>query len=375
MKTYDYVIVGAGFFGSVLAERLAAAGGQRVLVIDRRDHIAGNCYSAPDPKTGIEYHRYGTHIFHTPHREVWEYICRFTEFNGYRHQVLSTYRGRVYQMPINLETINAFYGLNLTPREARELIAEERAKSGIDEPRNLEEKAISLIGRPLYEAFIKGYTSKQWRRDLRDLPADIITRLPVRFNYNESYYADRWQGIPLDGYTKIFERMLGTEGIDIELKTDYFDVRDSLRVRKKVVYSGPVDRYYEYRFGRLEWRSCDFKGEVVEVEDFQGTSVMNYADLEIPYTRIHEPRHLHEEREYPEDRTLIIKEYPRNDTGEQPFYPINNQSNNEVYRRYRDLMEKEKDVVFGGRLADYKYYDMHDVIGRALTVFSALGRA
>jgi UDP-galactopyranose mutase len=373
MKKYDYLIVGSGFFGAVLAERLANGLGRSVLVVEQRDHIGGNCHSAVDEETGIEFHQYGTHIFHTPHREVWEYINRFTEFNGYRHQVLNTYQDRVYQMPINLETINSFYDLNLKPAEARKFIEEEVRKSGIKEPRNLEEKAISLIGRPLYEAFIRGYTIKQWRKDTRDLSEDIITRLPVRFSYNESYYSDRWQGIPLEGYTRIFERLLASPKIRVELNADYFDLKDSVQVKEKVIYSGSLDRYFNYEYGRLEWRSCEFRKEVAAVEDFQGTSVMNYADLEIPYTRIHEPRHLHEERNYPKDRTLIIKEFPRTDFGEAPFYPIPDRRNLSLYEKYQKLTKREGQVIFGGRLADYKYYDMHDVIYNALSVSHRLG--
>ena len=373
MKGYDYLIVGAGFFGAVLAERLANGLGRRVLVVEQRDHIGGNCYSAVDEETGIEFHKYGTHIFHTPHREVWDYISRFTELNGYRHQVLNTYQNRVYQMPINLETINAFYGLNLNPSEARRFIEEEIRKSGIKKPRNLEEKAISLIGKPLYEAFIKGYTIKQWRKDTRELSEDIITRLPVRFSYNESYYSDRWQGIPLDGYTRIFENMLASPKIKVELNADYFGLKDSVQVKEMVIYSGSLDRYCNYEYGRLEWRSCDFRKEIMEVEDFQGTSVMNYADLEIPYTRIHEPRHLHEDRNYRKDKTLIFKEFPQSDFGQAPYYPIPDKRNLALYERYRKLIKRERQVIFGGRLADYKYYDMHDVIHNALSVFHQLG--
>lgn len=369
MTACDYLVVGAGLFGSVLAERLANGLGKDVLVIDKRPHIGGNCYSEVDPETGIEFHSYGTHIFHTPDREVWGYVCRFTEFNGYRHQVLTTHRGKVYQMPINLETINALYGLSLKPAEARALIDKEIAGSGIDQPSNLEEKAISLVGRPLYEALIKGYTAKQWRRPVRELPADIITRLPVRFDYNENYYADLWQGIPLDGYTKIFERMLDSPKIRVELNTDYFTVRDSVQVREKTIYTGSADRYFDYRHGKLEWRGCDFRREVVPVEDYQGTSVMNYADAEIPWTRIHEPRHLHPERPYQRGKTVIFREYPRDDSGDMPLYPINDARNLALHDRYRALMGEEKGVVFGGRLAEYRYLDMHHVIGRALEIF------
>ena len=367
-----YLVVGSGFFGSIIAERIASDLDEKVLVIEKRNHYGGNCHSDTDSETGIEYHTYGTHIFHTSNSKVWEYINSFTAFNGYYHQVLTTYQGKVYQMPINLETINALYGLNLRPFEASAFIEKEIARDRITAPSNLEEKAISLVGRPLYEAFIKGYTVKQWRRDARELPADIITRLPVRFSYNESYYTDRWQGIPLDGYTKIFERMLKSPTIRVELSVDYFQARGGIKVREKTIYSGPADQYFDFKFGRMEWRSCDFRKEIVPVEDFQGTSVMNCADLEIPYTRTHEPRHLHEERPYQREKTVIFREYPKDDAGESPMYPINDEKNRAVYDKYRRLMEGERGVIFGGRLADYKYYDMHHVIGRALAAFKGI---
>ena len=305
--TYDYLIVGAGLYGCVLAERIANQQNARVLVVEKRHHIGGNCYSEVDEETGVEFHKYGTHIFHTSSPKVWEYISKFTEFNNYHHQVLTTWKNKVYQMPINLETINSFFDLNLKPFEVEEFLAKEIAKEGITKPKNLEEKAISLIGRPLYEAFIKGYTMKQWDKDPVDLPASIINRLPVRFNYNEDYFLDaRWQGIPLEGYTKIFERLLCSENIDVELNCDYFQNANAFKPNRKIIFTGPIDRYFDYQFGRLEWRSVNFEKSVIEVEDFQGTSVMNYADAQVPYTRIHEPRHLHPERRYSKNKSLIL---------------------------------------------------------------------
>jgi len=365
----DYLIVGAGIYGAVIAERIAKDLGKKVLIIDRRSHLGGNCYSAKDAETGIEYHEYGTHIFHTSDRDVWDYITKFTEFNGYFHQVLTTYKNKVYQMPINLETINTYYNVNLKPYEVGEFLAQEIAKEGITEPKNLEEKAVSLIGRPLYEAFIRGYTMKQWEKDPKELPADIIKRLPVRYNYKEDYFNDcRWQGIPLDGYTAIFERMLAHPNIQIELNCDYFEHKEQFVVKERTVYTGPIDRFFDYQFGELEWRSVGFRKECIQVEDFQGTSVMNYADSEIEYTRIHEPRHLHPEREYAKEKTVIFYETSRSDTND-PYYTINNARNNDLAERYKELAGQRHDVIIGGRLGEYAYYDMDKAILSALNCY------
>ena len=369
IESTKFLIVGAGFFGAVIAERLANVLGRQVTVIDRRNHIGGNCYSARHPETGIEYHVYGTHIFHTSNPVVWKYINRFTEFNGYYHQVLSTYKDRVYQMPINLETINSFYGLNLKPYEVEGFLAKEIEKEGIEDPGNFEEKAISLIGRPLYEAFIKGYTLKQWQKHPRDLPATILTRLPFRTSYNESYFHDKWQGIPEGGFTALFEKMLAHEKISVHLDTDFFAIRDKIPQDTCFIYSGPIDRFFDYKFGRLEWRTLDFVQEVVNVPDYQGTSVMNYAEESVPFTRIHEPRHLHPERGYAEDKTLIIREYSRIDDGTEPYYPINDEKNQELLGKYHAEAAKVPNVFFSGRLGEYKYLDMHQTIENALTLF------
>lgn len=367
--TYDYLVIGAGFFGSVIAERIAHDLGSKVLVIDKRPHIGGNCYSCFDEASGIEYHKYGTHIFHTSSSKAWQYITRFTEFNGYHHQVLTTYRNRVYQMPINLETINAFYNLSLTPQQAKEFIAQEIAKEYYPEPANLEEVAVSSIGRPLYEAFIKGYTIKQWNKDPKELPATIISRLPIRYSYCEDYFKNaRWQGIPLEGYTKIFERLLSSKNIHIELNCDYFEHREHFKVKEKIIYTGPIDRFFDYTYGHLEWRSLQFEKKVYEFEDFQGTSVMNNADVDTPYTRSHEFRHLHSERNYTKDKTIIFYETSvRND--HEPYYPINTSVNEDILSKYRQLIQKEKGLVIGGRLGDYAYYDMDKTILAALKCF------
>ncbi len=363
---YDYLVVGSGLYGSVLAERIANDADATVLVLEKRSHIGGNCYSKIDEETGIEYHQYGTHIFHTSSPKVWKYITQFTEFNGYHHQVLTSWRNKVYQMPINLETINSFFNLNLKPYEVGDFLEKEIAKENITHPKNLEEKAISLIGRNLYEAFIKGYTMKQWGKPPTELPASIITRLPVRFNYNEDYFLDaRWQGIPKDGYTKIFERLLNSKNIDVELNCDYFEHRNDFRPRKKIIFTGPIDCYFDYEYGRLDWRSVKFEKAVVEVEDYQGTSVMNFADSDVPYTRIHEPKHLHTERRYSKKNSLLFYESSISDS-ENPYYPIKSERNQNLFSKYKALAQEETRLVIGGRLGDYAYYDMDKTIAAAL---------
>ena len=279
------LIVGAGLFGSVMAERIANGLGLPVTVIEKRSHTGGNCWSEIDAETGIEIHKYGPHIFHTSNREVWDYISQFTQWNNYQHHVWSRHKGRMYSMPINLATINSFYGMSLTPAEAEKFIAAEAAREGITEPANLEEKAISMIGRPLYEAFIRGYTIKQWEKDPTELAPEIITRLPVRFNYNSRYFNDIWEGIPLHGYAAIFEKMLSNPLISVRLNTDWFDIRDSISPDTLVIYTGPIDRFFDYRFGRLEWRTLDFEKEYHDVPDYQGAAQINEADTDTPQTR------------------------------------------------------------------------------------------
>ncbi len=364
-----YLVVGAGFFGSVIAERIANDLGEKVLVIDKRNHVGGNSYSETDKETGIEYHKYGTHIFHTSNEKVWSYLSKFTDFNGYKHQVLSVFKNKIYQMPINLETINSFYGINLKPYEVDAFLKIEINKEKIKTPKNLEEKAISLIGRPLYEAFIKGYTAKQWEKDPKDLPASIINRLPFRKNYNESYYFDKWEGIPLNGYTQIFKNMLSNKNIEAKLNTNFFEIKDKLPKSCTVIYSGPIDRYFNFQFGKLEYRTIDLEKEVMEVEDYQGTSVMNYPEQSVKYTRVHEPRHLHPERNYTKEKTIVFKEYSKLDTEDKPYYPIQTENNKKLLNKYIEERDKCTNIVFGGRLGDYQYYDMHQVIGSALNVY------
>jgi len=362
MKNYDYVIVGAGCYGAVFGQQMREAG-KSVLIVDVRRHIGGNCYSENHEDTGINVHRYGTHIFHTNDERTWKYVNRFTEFNHYRHTVLTTYRGKVYSMPINLGTINALYGTNLTPGEVPAFLESKKGTYG--KPQNLEEQAIKLVGRDLYEAFIRGYTLKQWQRDPKDLPPSIITRLPVRSSYDASYFSDRYQGIPVEGYTPMFERML--EGIDVELGVDFLSDREHFRSRARhLVYTGPVDRYFDYQLGRLAWRSVRFETQRLDVHDYQGTACMNYAEEEVPYTRIHEPQHLHPEKGHTHRPfTVIMREFSYNNDNE-PYYPVNSEEDRELYARYEALAAQEQDVTFGGRLAEYKYYDMHQVIASAL---------
>lgn len=368
----DYLVVGAGFFGSTMAERIASGLGKSVIVIDRRNHIGGNCYSCPDKDTGIEYHMYGTHIFHTTEREVWDYLSKFTELNGYHHQVLTKYRGVVYQMPINLETINAFYGTHFAPREAREYMAQEIAKESISEPGNLEEKAISMIGRPLYEALIKGYTTKQWEQDPKTLSASIINRLPMRFDYREDYFQNcRWQGIPVHGYTDIFKKQLSSPNIEVKLNCDYLDHVDEFEVGEKTIYTGQLDQFFNYKYGVLDWRSVDFKREVIDDCDFQGTAVMNYAEAEVPYTRIHEPKHVHPERDYKTDQTVIFYEIPRMSKKTDAYYPVNNDRNRELRAKYIAEAKRMDHVIFGGRLGEYAYYDMDKTILSALRCYES----
>ena len=370
LKDYDLIVVGAGFFGLTIAERAASQLGRKVCVLERRPHIGGNSYSETDPETGIEYHKYGSHLFHTNSEEIWEYLHNFTTFTSYRHRVLTVHRGKVYPMPIGLETICNFFDRYMSPGEARELIAGQVAAEGVADPANLEEKAISLIGRPLYEAFIRGYTKKQWQTDPRELPAGIITRLPVRFNFETGYFADRYEGLPVDGYTAIFEKMTASPLIDVRLGFDFFEARGSISPHQLVVYTGPVDRYFDYRAGELGWRTLDFEKQVVDVDDFQGTSVVNYADEEVPYTRIHEFKHLHPERKYRPGRSVLYREYSRSASrADEPYYPINTGRDRAMFDDYRAMAEREPNFILGGRLGSYKYLDMHQAIGAALKTF------
>jgi len=367
----DLVVVGSGFFGLTIAERAARELGLSVLVLDRRHHMGGNAYSEADPETGIEVHTYGAHLFHTSNERVWEYVNRFTAFTGYQHRVFTNFEDRIYPMPINLATICTYFGRALSPTEARALVAEQAREYDSDSAANLEEKGISLIGRPLYEAFIRGYTMKQWQTDPKELPPEIISRLPVRYNFDNRYFNDTHEGLPVDGYTAWLERMADHPKIEIRLNTDFFDHRTELVGQVPVVYTGPVDRYFDYSQGRLGWRTLDFEREVLtDVGDYQGTPVMNYADEDVPFTRIHEFRHFHPERDYPADKTVIMREYSRfAENDDEPYYPINTPEDRAMLLAYRDLADREPGVLFGGRLGTYKYLDMHMAIGSALSRF------
>ncbi|MGV1788952.1 UDP-galactopyranose mutase [Rhizobium sp. A37_96] len=368
----DLLIVGAGFYGATIAERVANELQKNVLLIDRRSHIGGNAYSEFDGETGIEVHRYGAHLFHTPNEVVWTYLNRFTAFTDYKHRVYSTYRDQVYSMPINLGTISQFFSQRLSPADAKALIAEQAAEMAGRHPANLEEKAISLIGRPLYEAFIRGYTAKQWQTDPRDLPEHIITRLPVRYTFDNRYFNDRYEGLPVDGYTAIFERMLKHPKIQIALGVDFFSLKSSLPAGLPIVYTGPIDRYFDYSEGELGWRTIDFEKETLNTGDFQGTAVMNYADETIPYTRILEFRHFNPERSYQNEKTVVVREYSRSaKRADEPYYPIDTRQDKDVFLRYRERAEAEANVHFGGRLGTYRYLDMHQAIGAALKAFDS----
>ncbi len=366
----DLVVVGSGLFGLTIAERCASDLGLKVLVLERRSHLGGNAYSEVDPETGIEVHVYGAHLFHTSNKRVWDYVNRFTTFSGYQHRVFAKYQGQVYSFPMNLGLLNQFFGRSFTPEEARALIAEQASEIDTASAANLEEKAISLIGRPLYEAFVKGYTAKQWQTDPTELSPDIITRLPVRYTFDNRYFNDTYEGLPTDGYTAWLSRMADHPNIEVRLDTDFFSVADDYRGKVPIVYTGPVDEYFGNSEGRLSWRTVDLERSVVETDDFQGTSVMNYNDGDVPFTRIHEFKHFHPERTHLPGKTVIVHEYSRfAEEGDEPYYPINTPADREKLLRYRELAKAEPMVIFGGRLGTYKYLDMHMAIGSALSMY------
>ena len=373
--TADLVVVGSGLFGLTIAEQAATELGLKVALLDRRSHIGGNAYSEKEKQTGIEVHRYGAHLFHTSNERVWEYVNRFTEFTNYVHRVYTRHNGIVYPMPINLGTINQFFNAAYSPAEAKALIAEQAGELAGTDPQNLNDKGISLIGRPLYEAFIKHYTAKQWQTPPEELPASIISRLPVRYNYDNRHFNDKYEGLPVDGYAAWLERMAAHPNIEVHLNTDFFEPghqysRENVLGQIPVVYTGPVDRYFDYAEGDLSWRTIDLEEEVLPIEDFQGCSVMNYPDADVPFTRIHEFRHFHPERDYTKDATVIMREYSRfANKGDEPYYPVNTSVDREKLLAYRDLAKGENNVLFGGRLGTYKYLDMHMAIGAALSMF------
>lgn len=366
MSKYDYLIVGAGLFGCVFA-REAADKGKRVLVIDKRGHIAGNIYT--EEVEGINVHKYGAHIFHTSDKAVWEYVNRFAEFNNYINCPVARYKDELYNMPFNMNTFSKMWGIR-TPAEAKEIIERQRAEAGITQPKNLEEQALSLVGRDIYEKLVKGYTEKQWGRRATDLPAFIIKRLPVRFIYDNNYFNDRYQGIPMGGYTRMCEKMLS--GIEVRLGVDYFADKAELdALADKVLFTGMIDEYFGYRYGELEYRSLRFESETLDCDNYQGNAVVNYTEYEVPYTRVIEHKHF----EFgAQPRTVVTREYPAVwHKGDEPYYPVNDDRNNALYAKYKALADAEPHVVFGGRLGMYRYYDMDDTVSAAFMLLKAEG--
>ena len=369
MKKYNYLIVGSGLFGSIFAYE-ANKRGKKCLVIDKREHIGGNIYT--EKIEGINVHKYGAHIFHTSNKEIWNYINQFAEFNRYTNSPIARYKDELYNMPFNMNTFNKLWGV-VTPTEAKKKIEEEKREAGIVEPKNLEEQAISLVGRTIYEKLVKGYTEKQWGQKATELPSFIIKRLPVRFIYDNNYFNDIYQGIPIGGYTSIIEKML--KGIDIKLNCDFFDNREELEnIAEKIVFTGPIDKFYNYKYGELEYRSLRFETDILDEENYQGNAVVNFTEYEVPYTRIIEHKHFEFGASLgilaegiAKEKTIITKEYPDMwKQGKEPYYPINNDKNNNLYTKYFELSKKDKNVIFGGRLGLYKYFDMDKVIEVAL---------
>ena len=365
MKRYDYLIVGAGLYGAVFARELTQRG-KSCLVIDRRNHVAGNIYT--EKMAGINVHKYGAHIFHTSDREVWEYVNQFAEFNNYVNSPLAVYRDELYNLPFKMNTFSKMWGIR-TPKEARQMIERQVAELGITEPQNLEEQALSLVGTDVYTKLIKGYTEKQWGRDCRELPAFIIRRLPCRFTYDNNYFNDRWQGIPIGGYTQMVEKML--EGADVLLQTDYFDlIREQPEIARTVVYTGCIDEFFGYRLGALKYRSVRFETEELPEENYQGNAVVNYTDREVPYTRVIEHKHFEFGKQ---PTTVISREYSAEwKPGLEPYYPVNDAENSALYAQYQQLAAQQENVIFGGRLGQYRYYDMDKVIRAAMDEVDAV---
>ena len=355
------LIIGSGLFGSICANELNKRG-YKVLVIDKRNHIGGNIYT--EEIEGINVHKYGAHIFHTSNKEVWDYINQFAEFNNYVNSPVARYKNELYNLPFNMNTFTKLWNDVFTPEDAKRKIEEEKKKYKIDEPKNLEEQAINLVGSTIYEKLVKGYTAKQWGKPCTELPSFIIKRLPVRYTFDNNYFNDRYQGIPIGGYTKIIEKML--EGIEVRLNTDYFNNRDYFdSIADKIIYTGPIDQFFDYKFGPLEYRTVRFENEILNISNYQGNAVVNYTEYEVPYTRIIEHKHFEFDSTSP--KTGISKEYSSLwKLGDEPYYPVNDDRNNELYKKYKEEADKLPNVVFGGRLGQYKYYDMDKVIAEAL---------
>nr|WP_302583603.1 UDP-galactopyranose mutase [uncultured Schaedlerella sp.] len=362
---YDYLIVGAGLYGAVMAHELHQRG-KKCLVIDRRDHIAGNIYC--EDIEGIHVHKYGAHIFHTSDKKIWDYMNQFAEFNHYINSPVAVYKDELYNLPFNMNTFSKMWGIR-TPQEAKDMIARQVEEAGITEPKNLEEQCLSLVGRDVFEKLVKGYTEKQWGRDCKDLPSFIIRRLPVRFTYDNNYFNDRYQGIPIGGYTAVVERML--EGIEVRTNTDFFKFREEHPdIAEKIIFTGMIDEYFGYQLGALEYRSVRFETEVLDCENYQGNAVVNYTDKEVPYTRVIEHKHFEFGKQ---DKTVISREYSSEwQVGMEPYYPVNDAKNSELYAEYKKLAAAEENVTFGGRLGNYQYYDMDKVVGAALAAAEAV---
>ncbi|MEY8493462.1 UDP-galactopyranose mutase [Lachnospiraceae bacterium 29-91] len=362
---YDYLIVGAGLYGAVMAHELHQRG-KKCLVIDRRDHIAGNIYC--EDIEGIHVHKYGAHIFHTSDKKIWDYMNQFAEFNHYINSPVAVYKDELYNLPFNMNTFSKMWGIR-TPQEAKDMIARQVEEAGITEPKNLEEQCLSLVGRDVFEKLVKGYTEKQWGRDCKDLPSFIIRRLPVRFTYDNNYFNDRYQGIPIGGYTAVVERML--EGIEVRTNTDFFKFREEHSdIAEKIIFTGMIDEYFGYQLGALEYRSVRFATEVLDCENYQGNAVVNYTDKEVPYTRVIEHKHFEFGKQ---EKTVISREYSSEwQVGMEPYYPVNDAKNSELYAEYKKLAEAEENVTFGGRLGNYQYYDMDKVVGAALAAAEAV---
>ena len=379
MNKPDVLIVGAGIFGLTMAERIATQLNKKVLLIDKRNHIGGNAYSEFDQETGIECHKYGAHLFHTSDERVWKYVNQFTSFTNYVHKVYTTHKNEVFPMPINLGTVNQFFHAAYTPDEAKKVIAEQAADAP-ENPKNLAEQGISLIGKSLFEAFIMNYTAKQWQTPAEELSPEIIKRLPVRYTYDNRYFNNPHEGLPREGYEAWFQNMIkaGGDNIEVRLETDYFSDPEIAKLREAktpTIYTGPIDQFYDYKFGELKWRSLELKKEIVDVHDFQGCPVMNYADLDVDYTRIHEFKHFHPERHengYADDynKTVIVREYSKTwQRGDEPYYPVNTAEDREILAKYQELATKDTHVLFGGRLGEYAYYDMDKTFASALDAF------
>lgn len=362
---YDYLIVGAGLYGAVMAHELHQRE-KKCLVIDRRDHIAGNIYC--EDIEGIHVHKYGAHIFHTSDKKIWDYMNQFAEFNHYINSPVAVYKDELYNLPFNMNTFSKMWGIR-TPQEAKDMIARQVEEAGITEPKNLEEQCLSLVGRDVFEKLVKGYTEKQWGRDCKDLPSFIIRRLPVRFTYDNNYFNDRYQGIPIGGYTAVVERML--EGIEVRTNTDFFKFREEYPdIAEKIIFTGMIDEYFGYQLGALEYRSVRFETEVLDCENYQGNAVVNYTDKEVPYTRVIEHKHFEFGKQ---EKTVISREYSSEwQVGMEPYYPVNDAKNSELYAEYKKLAAAEENVTFGGRLGNYQYYDMDKVVGAALAAAEAV---